>query len=326
MKNRLLGLLCLSIAMFFTLPMQANAQSYPTKLVRIVVPYAAGGPSDVAARSLAKELGDRLGQQVIIDNKPGGGQIIGAQAVINSPADGHTLYFGSITSLVLNKLGYKSLPYDPVKDFAPISVVTKSPLFLLVTPDFPARNFQEFVVATKAKPGQFAYASIGTGTTYHVVMEVFKQQLGIDLLHVPYSKGGAAALVGILGNQVQTMMDMGGVSKPLVEDGKLRALAVSSSKRSPAMPNVPTLIESGMQDFDVSIWFGLLAPAGTPKPIVDRLSREVIAILKLPEFQAQAVKNGYEAVGSTPAEFANLITSDMARWAKYYKAANVEPQ
>jgi tripartite-type tricarboxylate transporter receptor subunit TctC len=303
----------------------AQAQAYPNKPVRIVVPYAPGGLSDVTARRIANELTTRLGQPVIVDNKPGATQIIGAEAVARAPADGYTLLFASLTSMVLNAHGFTKLPYNPTKDFAPVTLVTQTPLYLLVNGAFPAKSVKELIAAAKAKPGAYAYASLGAGSSYHIVMEMFKEASGIDLIHVPY-KGSAPGLVATLSGEVQMMFDAGGVSAKYISDGRLRAVAVTGSKRNPALPDVPTLAESGISGFDLSVWFGIAAPAGTPRPIVERLALEIGQIVRSPAFKEHADKSGYEAIATTPGEFSSIIESDLAKWEKLFRAAKIKPQ
>jgi tripartite-type tricarboxylate transporter receptor subunit TctC len=312
-------------AVAFVAAPSAHAQAWPSKPIKIVVPYDAGGLSDVTARNIAKELSVRLGQPVVVENKPGATQIIGASFVAKSPADGYTLFFGSATSMVLNKYGFAKLPYDPLKDFAPVTLVTQTPLFLFVNDKFPARTVSELVAAAKAKPGAYSYPSLGYGSSYHVVMEMFKSVTGIDVNHVPY-KGSAPGLMALLKDEVQMMFDVGGVSTTHMNDGKLRALAVTGAKRNPALPTVPTLAELGIPGFEVVAWFGILAPAGTPKPVVDRLSTEIGQIVSAPDFRDRALKSGYNTAATTPSEFTAMIEADHARWEKMFKAAKIEPQ
>jgi|RhiMethySRZTD1v2_1073278.scaffolds.fasta_scaffold186020_2 tripartite-type tricarboxylate transporter receptor subunit TctC len=305
----------------------ADAQTapYPSKPIHIVVPYDPGGLSDVTARNIGKELSVRLGQPVIIENKPGATQIIGASYVAKQPADGYTLLFSSLTSMVLNQYGFAKLPYDPVKDFAPVTLVTQTPLFLFVNDKFPARTVPELIAAAKAKPGIYAYPSLGYGSSYHVVMEMFQSVAGISLNHIPY-KGSAPGLQALLKDEVQMMFDVGGVSTAYLAEGKLRALAVTGAKRNPALPDVPTLSELGLPGFEVAFWFGIVAPAGTPKPIVDRLSSEIGQIVAAKDFRERAEKTGYNTIATSPAEFSAIVEADMARWQKLFKTAKIEPQ
>ena len=302
------------------LPFARAQGAWPSKPIRIVVPYDAGGLSDVTARNIGKDLSARLGQPVVIENKPGATQVIGATFVQKAPADGYTLFFASLTSMVLNKYGFSRLPYDPQKDFQPLSLVTQTPLFLYVNDKFPAKNLQEFLREVKSKPGVYSYASLGQGSSYHVVMEMFKAANGLDIKHVPY-KGSAPGMMALLKDEVQVMFDVGGISTQYVHEGKLRALAVTGSRRATGVPDVPTLAELGIPGFELNFWFGLVAPAGTPKPVVDRLSTEIAQIVQSPDFRERASKAGYYAVSTTPAEFSALIESDLGRWEKGFKAA-----
>jgi tripartite-type tricarboxylate transporter receptor subunit TctC len=304
----------------------ARAQgAWPAKPIHIIVPYEAGGLSDVTARQVAKELTTRLGQPVVVENKPGATQIIGASYVAKAPPDGYTLFFGSLTSMVLNKFGFAKLPYDPQKDFAPVTLVTQTPLFLFVNDKFPAKNFQEFVAAVKARPGEYSYASLGYGSSYHVVMEMFKAETGLDIKHVPY-KGSAPGMLALLKDEVQVMFDVGGVSTKYLNEGKLRALADTGAQRNPSLPDVPTLVELGVKGFDVNFWFGIAAPAGTPKPIVDRLSAEIGKIVQAPDFRERAESTGYYTVSTTPAEFSALMETEAKRWERGFKIAKIEPR
>jgi len=307
-----------------TAPLAQAQAAWPSKPIRIVVPYEAGGLSDVTARNIGKDLSVRLGQPVLVENKPGATQIIGATYVQKSPPDGYTLFFASLTSMVLNRYGFSKLPYEPQKDFVPLSLVTQTPLFLYVNDKFPAKNMQEFIKEVKSKPGVYSYASLGHGSSYHVVMEMFKAAMGIDIKHVPY-KGSAPGMLALLKDEVQVMFDVGGISTQYVNEGKLHALAVTGSKRATGVPDVPTLAELGIPGFELNFWFGLVAPAGTPKAVVDKLSSEIAQIVQSPDFRERAAKTGYYAVSTTPAEFSALIDSDMARWEQGFKAAKIEP-
>jgi tripartite-type tricarboxylate transporter receptor subunit TctC len=302
-----------------------RAQAWPSRPVQIIVPYPAGGLSDVTARVIANELSPRLGQPVVVENKAGATQIIGASYVAKAPPDGNTLFFASLTSMVLNKYGFAKLPYDPQKDFTPVTLVTQTPLFLFVNDRFPARNVQELIAAAKAKPGVYSYPSLGYGSSYHVVMELFKSVTGIDVKHVPY-KGSAPGMMALLKDEVQMMFDVGGVSTKYLNEGKLRALAVTGSTRNPALPDVPTLAEAGIPGFELNFWFGIVAPAGTPKTVVDRLSSEIGRIVQAPGFRERAESTGYHAVSTTPAEFNSLVDADLARWEKAFKTAKIQPQ
>lgn len=305
-------------------PLARAEAAWPSRPIRIVVPYEAGGLSDVTARHIGKELTSRLGQPVVVENKPGATQVIGATYVQKAPADGYTLFFASLTSMVLNKYGFSGLPYDPRRDFQPLSLVTQTPLFLYVNSKFPARNLQEFLREVKSKPNEYSYASLGHGSSYHVVMEMFKAATGTEIKHVPY-KGSAPGMLALLKDEVQVMFDVGGVSRQYVREGKLRPLAVTGAHRAAGVPDVPTLAELGVPGFELTFWFGLVAPAGTPKPVVDRLSSEIAQIVQSAEFRERAEKTGFYSVSTTPAEFSALIESDLARWEKGFKAAKITP-
>lgn len=324
-KRRFIALLA-PLVLGMLAPPAVAQDSFPSKAIRIVVPYTAGGLTDVSARLLGKELQRKLGQPIVVENKPGANQIIGAEAVARSPADGYTLYFGSLTSLVLNKFAFKTLPYDPVKDFAPVTLAMSSPLYLLVNSDrIPAKTLHEFLTIAHQNPGKYAYASLGPGSSYHVVMEMFKQAAKLDVTHVPY-KGSSQGLTALVGGEVQVMFDAGGPSFQFVKDGRLRPLAVSSDKRNPAYPDVPTLTELGFPGFELQVWFGLLAPAGTPKPVVDKLNAALTDIISSPAFKDQAMRSGFSASPSTPEGFASQIANDLKHWAPYFKAANIQAQ
>jgi len=248
----------------------ASAQvAYPNKPVRLVVPYPPGGIGDTLARELGTQLGVRLGQPVIVDNRPGGSQMIGADVVAKSPPDGYTLFLGSLSSLVLNVYSHKSMTYDPCKDFSPVSMFFNTPLYLVVNPSMPVKNVQEFVDYTKAHPGKVSFGSIGTGSSLHLSGEMFKAAAGVDMLHVPY-KGSVPAVTDLIGGQIQALFDAGTSSLPQVRGGKLRVLGVTSAKRASGTPDIPAIAET-VPGYDASFWFAIFAPAGTPKPIVDRL-------------------------------------------------------
>lgn len=308
-------------------PLYSFAQeAFPSKPIRIVVPYTAGGLTDVTARLIGKKLQEKLGQPIIVDNRPGANQIIGAGVVVQSPPDGYTLYFGSLTSLVLNTFAYKNLPYDPVKDFSPVTLVMESPLYLVVNSEnIKSENFDDFIEHVRQSPGKYAYASLGPGSSYHVVMEMFKLANNIDVTHVPY-KGSSQGLAALVGGEVQLMFDAGGPSFQFIKDGRLRPLAVTGSERNAAFPDVPTLTESGSPGFELTVWFGLLAPAGTPKAIVDKLNSGLSEVIGSPSFKEQAERTGFNVAPSTPAGFAELISNDLKLWGPYFEAAKIQPQ
>ena len=304
--------------------LMAQAQVYPSKPVRFIIPYPPGGIADTFARALGQQLGERLGQQVIPDNKPGGSLIIGAEAAARSPADGYTIFLGSVSSLAINAGAFKKLPYDPVKDFSPISIAFYTPLYLIISPDVPASSLRELIAHARKNPGALSFASLGVGSSLHLAGEMFKSMAGIDIIHVPY-KGTTTAAPDLMSGRVNMMFD-GGVLLPQAKAGKVRLLAVTSSARVGFLPEVPTMAEAGVPDYDLVIWFGAVAPARTPAPVIDRLSREVAEIVKLPSFRERFAQSGMELASNTPEAFGELIRNDIGKWTRLLKDAGVQPQ
>lgn len=302
----------------------AGAQDYPNHPIRLVVPQPAGGPTDIVARIVAQKLGERLGQQVIVDNRPGAGSNIGTDIVAKAPKDGYTLVVGTVQHIV-NRYLFVSLPYDPVKDFAPVTLMTKAHIVLVVNPDMPARNLAELLALAKAKPGTMAWASAGNGSTGHLALELLKVDAGIDVTHIPY-KGTQPALTDVLGGRVPVMFDGVITSLPHIKAGKLRPIAVASLTRSPLLPDVPTMTEAGLPGFEAVGLAAVLAPAGTPPEIVNRLSREIAAILKAPEVRDQLVAMGLEVVASTPAEYTDYIGVESTKWGKIIRDAKIQAE
>ncbi len=302
----------------------AVAQNYPSRSVRVVVVSTPGGSVDTMARTVGPKLAEKWGQQVVVDNRPGAGGAIAAEIVAKSPADGYTLIMGTVASFATNVSLRKSLPYDPVRDFAPITLVATQNLMLLIHPSIPAKSVKELVALAKRQPGQLSFASAGNGTGGHLSGELFKLLAGIDLLHVPY-KGVAPALIDVISGQVSMTFASILSGHPHVRSGKLRALAVTGGKRSPAVPQLPTMIEAGVKGYESATWYGLLAPAATPPDIVAKLSTEVAAILKSPEISERLSKEGADPVGNTSAEFGKFIQSEIEKWRKVIKAAGIQP-
>jgi tripartite-type tricarboxylate transporter receptor subunit TctC len=298
----------------------AQAPAYPRQPVTLVVPFPAGGPTDAMARVLAQKLGDRLGQQVIVDNKGGAGGSIAAEFVAKAPADGHTLFFGTTGTMAINPSLYSKLRYDPVKDFAPVSLMASTMNVLVVNPQVPARNLADVIKLAKAKPGDITYGSAGNGSSNHLSGELFRSTAGIQISHIPY-KGSAPALVDLMGGRITMMFDTIAQQTQNIAAGKVRAIAVTGPKRSPLLPDVPTAQEAGLKDFDVTIWFGVLAPAGTPATVIDKLSREIGAVMSTDEMKKRMQADGAEARPTSPAEFAALIRSDLAKWSPVVKAS-----
>ena len=291
----------------------AVAQQYPSKPVRFVVPYAAGGATDLIARVIGERLAAGLGQPFVIDNRPGAATLLGAQLVAKAEPDGYTLLMATSTTLAINASLYKSLPYDPVKDFAPISLAIQHPFVLLVDPKLPAHNVKELVALAKAKPGQLAYASGGSGSFPHLAMAMFQAMTGIDVIHVPY-KGSAPALTDLMGGQVAMIFDNTALN--YVKSGKIRALAVTTKDRLSVMPDVPTLQEAGVAGYELAAWQGVIAPAGTPRPVVDRLNAEIVKLLHEPDVVKRLTGDGGQIITSTPDQFAAYIKSEIGRFAK----------
>jgi tripartite-type tricarboxylate transporter receptor subunit TctC len=294
----------------------AAAQQYPTKPVRFVVPYAAGGATDLIARTIGEKLSASLGQPVVVDNRPGAATLLGAQLVAKAEPDGHTLLMATSTTLAINASLYSKLPYDPVKDFAPISLVIQHPFVLLANPGVPAQSVKELVALAKSKPGQLAYASGGSGSFPHLAMAMFQSMTGIDVIHVPY-KGSAPALTDLMGGQIAMMFDNTALN--YVKGGKIRALAVTTKQRLSVMPDVPTLAEAGVPGYELAAWQGVIAPAGTPRPVVDRLNSEIVRLLQLPDVQARLTADGGQIITSTPDQFAAYIKTEIGRFAKVVK-------
>lgn len=318
--------LCATTAAFAALlavaPTTARAQDYPTRPIRLVVPQPAGGPTDIVARLVGQKLSERLGQQVVIDNKPGAGSNIGTDIVAKAPKDGYTLVVGTVQHIV-NPYLFATLPFDPVKDFAPVSLMTKAHIVLVVNPDVPVKNVRELVTRAKAQPGGISWASAGNGSTSHLALEAFKAETGVPATHVPY-KGTQPALTDVIGGRVPVMFDGVVTSLPQIKAGKLRPLAVASLSRSPLLPDVPTMTEAGVAGFEAVGLAGILAPAGTPPAIVDRLSKEIAAILRTPDVRSQLETMGLEVVASTPAEFTAYIDADSRKWGKVIKDAGIK--
>lgn len=299
----------------------ALAQSFPSKPVRLVVPYTPGGGADTTARLVAPRLQEALGQTVVIDNKPGAGGSIGDDAVAKAAPDGHTLLIGAFAHAVNPSLMGR-MPFRTPEDFAPISLLVTVPELLVVTPSFPARTVQELVAMAKAQPGKLSYASSGNGSAQHLAAELFKMRTGTDIQHVPY-KGGSLAVADVAAGHVPFYFGNMSAALPQARGGKVRALAVTSPKRSPAAPEVPTMAESGVEGCEIFEWNALLAPAATPPEIVKRLHAEVAKVMAMDEVRAKFADLGAQPVGSNPEELAAFLKLEMAKWAEVVKAANI---
>jgi tripartite-type tricarboxylate transporter receptor subunit TctC len=303
--------------------MQAHAQAYPSQPIKIIVPFTAGGTTDILARTIGQKLSEAWRQPVIVENRPGAGGNIGADVVAKAKPDGYTILMGTIGTQSINSSLYAKMPYDAAKDFAPVTLVAMVPNVLVVNPAVNAKTVRELVALAKAKPGELNFASSSTGGSPHLSGEMFKQMTGADIVHVPY-KGSAPAITDLLGGQVSLMFDNLPSALPQVKAGKLRALAVTSARRSQAAPDIPTLAESGVPGYEVDSWFGILAPAGTPKEIVNQLNAEVVRILKIPQVRERLLEQGAEPVGDTPEHFAEHIRKETVKWARVVKASGAK--
>ena len=303
------------------LPGAGTAQSYPNKSIRFIVPFGPGGPGDAIGRMISKKLGESLGQSVVVDNRSGATTIIGTQIAAESPPDGYTLLLISTTHAVNPGL-FKKLPYDPIKDFAPVTLVTSTPFMLVVHPSVAATTVPEFVALARSKPGQLNYGSSGTGSSIHLTTELLKTAAKIELTHVPY-KGSGPAFIDLIGGQVQLLFSSTVSSLPHVKSGKVRGLAITSLKRAPSLPTIPTIAEF-YPGFESSSWFGMLVPAKTPKPVVERLLAETRSALKSPEVNQALVSQGAEPGGNSPVEFAAYFQSEIRKWSRVIDSAAVK--
>jgi tripartite-type tricarboxylate transporter receptor subunit TctC len=303
----------------------AQAQSYPSRSIRIINPYTAGGGVDFLLRPIAQKMSDSMKVPVVIDNRPGANGIIAMELGAKAAPDGYTLVAGTTGSMSMNASLYPALSYDPVKDFTPISIFADAAFLLSVHPSVPARTVAEFIALARARPGEISYASFGIGSSAHFGGELLSSMTGIKLLHIPY-KGSAPAVAALLAGDVMASFDSTQSAMPYVRAGRLRALGIAGLKRSPAAPEIPTISESGVEGFEVGSWYGLVAPAGTPREIVQKLHGEVVKALALPEVRERILSVGTEPVGNTPEEFAAQIRSDIAKWSKVAREARMRPE
>jgi tripartite-type tricarboxylate transporter receptor subunit TctC len=297
--------------------------TFPNKPVRIVVPFPAGGTTDILARAAAQKLSETWAQPVIVDNRPGAGGNIGAELVAKAPPDGYTLLMGTVGTHAINSSLYPKMPYDHVKDFVPVILVAGVPNALVVHPSLPVNSVQELIAYAKANPGKLNFASSGSGTSIHLSGELFKVMTGVQMAHIPY-KGSAPAVTDLVGGQVQLMFDNLPSSLPFIKAGKLRALAVTSAARSPALPDVPTIAESGVPGFEASSWFGLLAPAGTPRDVVAKINADTAKWLASPDAKEKLAAQGAAAAGGSPEDFAKHIQAETAKWARVVKESGAK--
>ncbi|WP_404300299.1 Bug family tripartite tricarboxylate transporter substrate binding protein [Alicycliphilus denitrificans] len=308
----------LAVAAAGALPLGAAAQNYPTKPVTIIVPFSAGGTTDILARIVGQGLTAELGQPVVVDNKPGAGGNIGGSLAAKAAPDGYTLFMGTVGTHAINQALYKKMPFDPVKDFAPLSRVATVPNLLVAHPSQPFKTVKEMIAYAKANPGKITFGSPGSGASPHVSGELFKSMTGTDLLHVPY-KGSAPAMTDLLGGQTSIMFDNMPSAIQHVRSGKLRPIAVTTAKRSPELPDVPTIAEAGVPGYEATSWFGMFAPAATPKPVLDKLNAALIKVLNQADVKKKIAEQGGDVVAETPAQFAAFIKSESTKWGKVVK-------
>ena len=311
--------LSLVICQFFGALFPAHAQSdYPNKPIRMIIGFPPGGSTDIIGRVVAAKLGDRLGQKIVVENRAGAGGTIGADAAAKAAPDGYTITIGTTSTHAVAPGVYTKLAYDPIKSFAPISLVAITPYLLVVNPKVEAQNLKEFVALAKREPGKMNFASAGNGSTTHLSMEMLKGAAGIDLQHVPY-KGNAQADLALIGNEVQALFGSMPALLQNAKAGKVRALAVGTAQRSPALPEVPTVAELGYPGFEATLWLGVFAPAGTPKPIIDRLNKTLLEIVATEDFKALMERNGADPISNSPEQFASMLRAELERYGKVVK-------
>ena len=326
MKNRTQDLLCAAVFALVFSSAGAQAQSYPAKPIRVIVPYVAGGAADITARTVSQKLGESLGVSLVVDNRPGANGGIGTDLVAKAAPDGYTLLLDASGPVVINPVLYAKVPYDPVRDLAPISQTTSFMYVMIVPSSSPIGSFRELVAQARAKPGQFSYGSTGIGGGNHLAGELLALMTGATLTHVPY-KGSAAALTDLLGGQLSFTFDTVITAAPLAKAGKVRAYAVTSLKRASTLPEVPSLNELGLKGFEITQWQGFFAPTGTDRSIIAKLHQEIVKALKLPDvIERLATQGGNEIIGNTPEQFAKVIESDLAMYAKLIKDAGIKAE
>jgi tripartite-type tricarboxylate transporter receptor subunit TctC len=304
-------------------PALVAAQAYPTKTVRIIAPFAAGSTIDILGRLITPKLFEALGQPVIVEDRPGAGGMLGLDFVAKSPPDGHTLVIGALGPLAMNPALYPKTPFDPVKDFAAVSLLATGPVVIVVHPSIPARNVRELVELAKKRPGQLNFGSPGVGSSPHLTGELFKLITKTDIVHVPY-KGNAEAITDLIGGQLSVVFTGVPPVVPLAKAGKVRLLATTGKQRLVNLPDVPTIREAGVEGADVLIWYGVVAPAATPKDVIARLNREIVKIMAAPEVREKFAQQGVDPASSTPEEFAQLIREEVTRWAKVIRSAGIK--
>jgi len=316
-------LACLALAATVGSPPAQAQDKYPSKLIRLIVPFAAGGSTDIVARAIGQELSTQIGQPVLVENKPGAGGTVGSDYVAKSAPDGYTLLIGTVSTHGAAVSLYAKLPYDPLRDFAPITEIAMVPNLVVVNPTVPVQTLGELVQLAKKQPGQLTFASNGSGTSNHLATELLKSTAGIDIVHIPY-KGSGPALIDLLAGNVSMMLDVVMTSYQYVKSGRLKALAITGPTRSPLLPEVPTVAEQGFPGFEAIVWFGVLAPAHTPSAIVERLNKELVTALNSPKLKTLLESQGAQTVASTPAEFSKRIADEIVKWRKVVQASGAK--
>ncbi|MDB5922663.1 MAG: transporter [Betaproteobacteria bacterium] len=312
----------IALLAFTCAPPFAHGQSYPSKPIRFIVPFPPGGGNDLLARELAQYVAEPLGQPVIVDNRPGASTIIGTELAAKAPPDGYTIFMGNNSTLAINPNLYKKLPYDAVKDFAPVSLLASAPFVLLVHPSLPARSVKELIALARARPGQLNFGSAGTGITTHLAGEMFNLMARVNIVHIPY-KGAGPAMTDLIAGHIQLAFNNVLSALPHVRSNRLRALAVTSAARSAVLPNLPTVAESGLAGYEAGAWYAVLVPARTPPQIVTRLHMEFVKVLQQPKVQDRLSADGASIVGSTPEVLGKTIEADIARWGRVIKQAGL---
>ncbi len=300
----------------------AASQTYPSKSIRLIVPLAPGGGNDTIARLIGQKITPTLGQQIVVDNRAGAGGLIAAELVAKSPADGYTLLLGNVAVMTIIPNAQKKVPYDSLKDFAPVSLIASAPLLVVVHPSLPVTSIKQLAALAKAKPNAVNYASNGIGSSTHLATEMFSMMAGVKMVHVPY-KGLSIAMTDLMSGQVPLMFSSAVAMLPHVKNGKLRAIAMTGAKRSPALGDVPTVAESGVPGYESGSWYGIVAPAGTPRPIIDRLNKEIVAAVKSSEISDRLLKEAVIPSGNTPEEFAVYIKAEYDRMARVIREAKI---
>jgi len=305
------------------MPPLATAQAYPAKPIRWISPWPAGGANDIFSRAIGQRIGESLGQQVLVDNRPGAAGTIGSDIAAKAPADGYTLVMGSSPTHAIAPALYPALPYDPLRDFSAVTLVGSVPNVLVLHPSVPAKTVKEFIAVAKARPGKLNFASTGNGTSQHLSAELFKFMAGLDMVHIPY-KGTAPALTELVAGQVDLAFENMPALIPHIQAGRLRALAVTTTKRSAVMPELPTIAEAALPGYDASVWFGVFAPAGTPRPVIDRLHGEILKALQTQDLKSRMIAMGTEVSGMGPDDFSAYVRKEIPKWANLVKAAGVK--